>query len=798
MLTPELVENLEQHRARKVPEGFRTHERLLRFVERVHFLDEGFQKILVRRRFRLIEHLAEGHRDVEVVLELRREAVEVPLLLHGFRRHVAAEEVREVAFAQVLEEVRAVGGFENLVAEPVDFVTLVVLDVVEFKELLADVVVAAFDLALGRLDHAGEHLRFDRDAFFQAQLVGDRTHALAPEDAQQLVFHREVEAGAPRVALTAGTAAELVVDASGFVTFRPDDAKAPGRHDFVVELLPLGLDGFDLRGAFFFRERLVVADGVHGLVDAAAQDDVGAAARHVGRDRHHAGTARFEDDLRFALVLLGVQDVVFDPGGGEELREHFGILDRRGPEKNRLVLLVAALHVLDDRRVLFLHRTVDLVLFVDADHRAVGRDHDGLQTVDVLELVRFRIRRTGHARELLVHAEVVLEGDRGHRLVFLLDFDAFLGFDGLMEAFRPAAAGHETPGEFVDDDDFAVLHHVVLVALEERVRLQARHEVVHEDDVLGGIERFAFGDETALGQNGLELLVARFRDVDLVGLFVHPVVALALLLSLTGEERRDLVDRDVEVRVVVRRPRDDQRRARFVDQDRVHFVDDRVVEAALTALAHVVFHVVAQVVEPELVVRAVRDVGRIGRTLCFVVLLREDLADREPQPVVEAPHPVRVARSEVVVHRDDVAALAGKGVQVHGQGGGQRLPFAGAHFRDLAVVQDHAADQLHVVVAHAEHAHRRLTHDGEGFGEQIVRRLALGDALAELLRLRLKRFVRERLHGGLELVDRLALAAILLDQAVVATAEDFGQDFIKHADLLHGGARRRRVRAVRA
>ena len=40
-------------------------------------------------------------------------------------------------------------------------------------------------------------------------------------------------------------------------------------------------------------------------------------------------------------------------------------------------------------------------------------------------------------------------------------------------------------------------------------------------------------------------------------------------------------------------------------------------------------------------------------------------------------------------------------VEVRRQRGDERLAFAGDHFGDVALVQDHAADQLHVVVAHA-------------------------------------------------------------------------------------------------
>jgi hypothetical protein len=45
-------------------------------------------------------------------------------------------------------------------------------------------------------------------------------------------------------------------------------------------------------------------------------------------------------------------------------------------------------------------------------------------------------------------------------------------------------------------------------------------------------------------------------------------------------------------------------------------------------------------------------------------------------------------------------------------------------------VQHHAADQLDVEMALAEHALGRLAHGGEGRHEEIVERRALGELLA--------------------------------------------------------------------
>ena len=65
------------------------------------------------------------------------------------------------------------------------------------------------------------------------------------------------------------------------------------------------------------------------------------------------------------------------------------------------------------------------------------------------------------------------------------DLHAFLGFDGLVQAVGPAAAGHQAAGELVDDDDLAVLDDVLDVALVERMRLDGGFDVVLQVPVFG-------------------------------------------------------------------------------------------------------------------------------------------------------------------------------------------------------------------------------------------------------------------------------------------------------------------------
>jgi hypothetical protein len=141
---------------------------------------------------------------------------------------------------------------------------------------------------------------------------------------------------------------------------------------------------------------------------------------------------------------------------------------------------VALPDVLDDGRVLRFLRLVDEVVLVGPRHRHVRRDLDHGEVVDLLELLLLGLRRAGHPGQLLVEAEVVLKGDRREGDELLLDRHALLGLDRLVEALGPAATLHDPAGELVDDLDLAVDHHVLVVAVVERLGLQGLDEVVDE------------------------------------------------------------------------------------------------------------------------------------------------------------------------------------------------------------------------------------------------------------------------------------------------------------------------------
>ena len=122
-----------------------------------------------------------------------------------------------------------VAALQQLAAHAVDGLALLVHHVVVFEQVFAGVEVLRFDGLLRGRDALGDQPRFDGHVLFHAEPQHQVLHALAAEDAQQVVLQREEEARAAGVALAAGAAAQLVVDAARLVPLGADDVQAAQR-----------------------------------------------------------------------------------------------------------------------------------------------------------------------------------------------------------------------------------------------------------------------------------------------------------------------------------------------------------------------------------------------------------------------------------------------------------------------------------------------------------------------------------------------------------------------------------------
>src|SRR5688500_14173698 len=124
------------------------------------------------------------------------------------------------------------------------------------------------------------------------------------------------------------------------MTFRADDVEASSRDNFLMLLVDFGIDP-GKSAAPLLRVRLRVIDiffpqnVARKKVRVAAQKNVGSAAGHIGCDRYCAFATRLGDDLRFLLMVLGVQYHVFYARALEQTAEFFRAINGNRADKHR-------------------------------------------------------------------------------------------------------------------------------------------------------------------------------------------------------------------------------------------------------------------------------------------------------------------------------------------------------------------------------------------------------------------------------------------------------------------------------
>ncbi len=346
-----------------------------------------------------------------------------------------------------------------------------------------------------------------------------------------------------------------------------------------------------------------------------------------------------------------------------------------------------------------------------------------------------------------------------------------------MQTIGPTAALHRTASVLIDDDNFAIFNDVVNVAGEQRMGAQRGGHVVHQHDVGRGVQRLTFFHNAFLHQQLFDEHQTAFGQVNLAGFLINREVAftgkgIRILFFLTDQMRDDFVYLTVHFRAVFRRTGNDQRGTRFVDQDGVHLIHQRIVQFTLNALFRAEGHVVAQIVEAVFVVGAVGNIGSVGFTLRRRRQTGHIDAHAHTKEFEQRTVVFGVTLRQIVVDGHHVDAFTGQRVEVRRQGRGQRFTFTSTHLGDAAIVKHHTAQQLDVEVAHAEHTLTGFANDGKGFRDQVFQHFAFFQARAEFSSFRFQLIIREFFHRRFHTVDDIDNFAHTTQRTVVTAAEN--------------------------
>ena len=319
--------------------------------------------------------------------------------------------------------------------------------------------------------------------------------------------------------------------------------------------------------------------------------------------------------------------------------------------------------------------------------------------------------------------------------------------------------------------------------------------MVQQAQVGSRIQAFALFQQALAKQQIFDLLMAGFSQFNLAGFLVNGEVTggFAFLADLALlKTRHQCIDGLIQLGRILSGTGNNERCTGLVDQDGIHFIDNGKVETALNLVFNTEGHVVAQVVETELVIGAVGDIGLVSSPLFFLWLARRHYSHLHAEETVKLAHPLGITAGQVIVHRHHVHAFAGKRIQVDRGGCHQGFTFTGLHFGDSALVQGHAPDELDIVVAHAHHPAAGLPHRSKDFRQQAVQRFAFIKPTPELSGLALQLGVRQCAKLFLKFIDARDNFSHPLDFSGVLTAEHLGCKLCEHRPLLlqlNGGSR---------
>ncbi len=529
-------------------------------------------------------------------------------------------------------------------------------DVFVFAEAEAEVEMAAFEEAL---DVVG--------IFFSGAEVGG----------DEVVLIGDEETGAAGIALAAGAAPQLVIDAAGFVAADAEDGEAAA------------------------------------FGGAGAEDDIDTATGHIGGKRDAADFAGAGDEGGFFGFVFSVEEVV-----GEMLkqgRELLRFFDGAGGDEEGLAGRVNAFDFGDDGLVLGGFGAEEAVGMVDPNVWAIcGNDFD-FKAVDEAELFGLGGGGAGHAGGEGVEGGEVLEGDGGEDAAFAAGRQGFFGFEGGVEAGGPASVAHGSAFVVVDGEDAGGGDEVIDVAAEE---------VVGVERVLESVEEVGVVVEIGGGEEGFGEVDAGVGEVD--DLAVGFDVEVDVAEQGTGGE----VGGGEVVGVLAGLAGDDEGDAGFIDEDGVGFVDDDGVEGALDGMLGEEGDGVSEVVEAAFVGGEIGDVGAVGGVAFRGGGVLGDGCYGEAEGLIGWGHPGGVAGGEVVVGGPDVDAVAVLGEGGDGGDGSDGFAFAGLHFDDFAGEEGFGGAELNGVEMEAEGMRDGFARGGEsvlrhGFplwGRRVARR----------------------------------------------------------------------------
>ncbi|MBA7700893.1 hypothetical protein ES703_109618 [subsurface metagenome] len=215
-------------------------------------------------------------------------------------------------------------------------------------------------------------------------------------------------------------------------------------------------------------------------VGASPQYNIDAPPRHIGGYGYRPQLPCPSNNFRLFRMLFGIEYVVWYPPLLQEVAQVLRLLNRHGTNQHRPFLLIKLLNLSGYSLKLGLLILINAVGEVLTNHGLMSGDFHHIKFIYLVKLFSLGNRSAGHSRQLVIHAEVVLDGNGGKGSALPLNPDMLLGFYRLMQALGIAAANHQPPGKLIHNDNLTILYYIFAVPSEQDMSLKGALQIASE------------------------------------------------------------------------------------------------------------------------------------------------------------------------------------------------------------------------------------------------------------------------------------------------------------------------------
>ena len=188
-----------------------------------------------------------------------------------------------------------------------------------------------------------------------------------------------------------------------------------------------------------------------------------------------------------------------------------------------------------------------------------------------------------------------------------------------MQAVGETASRHNTPGKLIYDEYLIVFYNIILIAEHQIVGTQCQNDIMLDLQIFRISQIFDLEElfnlfHTFCGQ--IDQLIL-FIDDEIAILFLldtHHDIQLGLLFLIftTLELASQDITCFIQLCGFAALSGNDQRGTRFIDQNRVNLIDDRIMQITEYKLFLIYNHVVTQIIESEFIIRDVSNIAVVS------------------------------------------------------------------------------------------------------------------------------------------------------------------------------------------